>query len=299
MANTYAYRGGSSVRNKRNEKRSGNLRKWLWSFPAALLLVGGGVWLTLALRDEPLPQEKDDTSPRIGRHVKEVKPATPARKGREASAGEVSAVALPKPKRPNLPQRGPHTNLYGYVINQPTSEHVITNAPSREFQSLEELVFSNATDQKIAALLLMEPGEMLVGDASSLFGRGFARQFKRALEKPIEIGPDDPPEIVELKNAVHETREELRQRLAAGEDIAQLMQDTYADMQQLGTYREQLRKQMAEFLRDRTLSKEDAEDFVKAANELLAQRGATSLKMPRFAVRRFELMEARMKGKEK
>lgn len=295
MANTYAYRGGSSVRRKHGESRSGSRRKWLWAILAVLSLVGGGLWLTLTLQDEPLPQEKDDASPNSGRYVKEVKPASPARKGRE----EVSAAALPKPKARNPPQQGPHTNLYGYVINQPTSEHVITNAPSQEFQSLEERLFSNTADQKIAALLVMEPGEMLVGDASSLFGRGFVRQFKRAIEKPIEIAPDDPPEIVATKKAVHETREELRQRLAAGEDIAQLMQDTYADMQQLGTYREQLRKQMAEFLRDRTLSKEDAEDFVKAANELLAQRGATSLKMPRFAVRRFELMEARKKGKEK
>ena len=67
----------------------------------------------------------------------------------------------------------------------------------------------------------------------------------------------------------------------------------YKELQSLGLYREELKDQIAKLARDKTLRKEDMDDFVKAANMMLEARGGSPLQMPRFAARRFMLESQR------
>lgn len=193
--------------------------------------------------------------------------------------------------RSNVPpeQQVMHTNQYGYVINRPHTAVVITNKMDEADKPLEERIFDNSADQKIAGLLLLEPGEMLIGDASSLFGKGFTRAFLKSLEVPIIATKDDDEVVAELKRAVRDTKIELKARYDAGEDIAALMLKEREELQALGLYREELKNEIRKLARDKEIGEEDMEDFVKAANIMLEERGGKPLEMPRFAARRFRL----------
>ena len=231
-------------------------------------------------------------TPRGGGVIAEVRPAI-----NTAAARQPPSRTESPSRRANVPpeQQVMHTNLYGYVINRPSTAVVITNKVDDADRPFEERVFENSADQKIAGLLLLKPGEMLVGDPSSLFGRGFARAFLKSIESPIIISKEDDEATAELKRAVIASKIEIKARHDAGEDIGELMAREYKELQTLGLYREELKDQIAKLARDKTLREEDMEDFVKAANMMLEARGGSPLQMPRFAARRF-LLERRRHG---
>lgn len=184
-----------------------------------------------------------------------------------------------------------HTNMYGYVINRPHTAIVITNKVNDADKPIEERIFTNSADQKIAALLLLEPGEIMIGDASSFFGKGFTRSFLRSIETPIVVTKNDDEFTANLKRAVIDTKLELKVRYDEGEDIAQLMLKERNELQALGLYREELKEEIHKLARDKSLSEEAMQDFINAANKMLEERGGKPLEMPRFAARRFLLQQ--------
>ena len=184
-----------------------------------------------------------------------------------------------------------HTNIYGYVINRPHTAIIITNKVNDADKPIEERIFANSADQKIAALLLLEPGEMMIGDASSLFGKGFIRSFLRSIETPIVVTDNDDEFTANLKRAVIDTKLELKSRYDEGEDIAQLMLKERNELQALGLYREELKEEIHKLARNKSLSEEAMQDFINAANKMLEERGGKPLEMPRFAARRFLLQQ--------
>ncbi|MBQ3344080.1 MAG: hypothetical protein IJG84_19430 [Kiritimatiellae bacterium] len=276
--------------NSRSQRGAAAARKPRVLLVALVLLVlGAGVWW--AVRGGGGTASATDVR-KAGR-IAERKPDLPKARVEEAPRGEVAE------RRSNVPpeQRVMHTNVYGYVINRPHTAVVITNKLDDAEKPVEERIFSNSADQKIAGLLLLEPGEMLVGDATSLFGRGFTRAFLKSIETPIVVEEGDDQFTAELKRAVREAKKELKAKYDAGEDIGKLMLEEVRELQEIGLYREELKDQVAKFSRDKSQSEEDLGDFVKAANMLLESRGGKPLKMPRFAARRFALDRAR-RGEE-
>ena len=177
-----------------------------------------------------------------------------------------------------------------YTIKPPT-ERVYTNRPT--YTSIAYRAFKARSDQKIAELLTLEPGESILGDPEVLFGKGFSRSFLKSLETPIVIEPDDDEETRALKAAVRETRKELKARLDAGEDIAETMRGVFKELREIGLYRDELEKQLKGIAKDKSMSEKDMEDFVTAANQMLSERGAKPLTMPRVAARRFEVLRAK------
>ena len=252
----------------------------------AVVVLAVGAWWWLARR---APEPKA--------------PKSPARKATREKAKVIPHVRREKPTpvieeaapRSNVPpeQQVMHTNAYGYVINRPHTKIVITNKVDDADRPLEERVFTNSADQKIAGLLMLEPGEMLVGDASSLFGRGFTRAFLKSLESPIIVTKDDDETTAELKRAVRDAKIEIKARYDAGEDIAALMAKEREELQAIGLYRKELENEIRKIARDDAIGEADMADFVKAANMMLQGRGGKPLEMPRFAARRFKLERVR------
>ena len=156
-------------------------------------------------------------------------------------------------------------------------------------KTIEELVFKNAGDLKIAGLLTTEPGEMLIGDNEEMFYRDFKKDFLKSLETPIVIEKDDSPEVVALKKAVHETRMELKKRLDNGEDIAQIMIDTRKELRELGAYREELKKMVEDYRNKEATSSQDLQDMVNATNKMLEERGAKKITMQEFYYKQIDL----------
>ena len=251
---------------------------------AVLLVIGAGVWW--AVRggggDAPTP------SVRPAGPIAERKPDLPKAPRAEPEAAGQKRRLTPLEKARLAPM---HTNAYGYVINRPHTKVVHTNNQALAMLSDAEKVFSNTADRKIAALLTLEPGEMLVGDPTSLFGRGFRRKFIESLKQPELVLETDSDEVRTLKRAVIDVKADLKARMDAGEDVCEVMQRAYREAQEIGLYRENLRGEVSRIARDRALSEEDVKDFVAAANKLLSGRGAKPLTMPRTAARRLQLMK--------
>ena len=138
-------------------------------------------------------------------------------------------------------------------------------------------IFAHESENEIAALLTMVPGETLVGTPS--YDRWFERDFRKALSEPIAVTEEDTPEQAALKREMVEVREELRRRMDAGEDIAQVMSETREEYQRLADYRETIWGLVRETRRNAGMTDADVEDFVSAANEKLAERGIAPIEL--------------------
>lgn len=145
-------------------------------------------------------------------------------------------------------------------------------------------VFRHAAEEHISWLLDMKVGEPVVGDYA--YGDAFRRSFRESLGEPVEVLDTDDARTRELKAAVQETKEELRRRMAAGEDVAEIMNDALDEHRRLARYRRELQERLREIRADAgAYDERDVEDFTKAANELLAREGLPPLAMPRAVMR--------------
>jgi len=152
-----------------------------------------------------------------------------------------------------------------------------TNDTSRTEAPPEYAIFSHVSENEIACLLTMEPGMTLVGEPS--YGKRFVEDFMKSCETPIVVTEDDTPEQAELKRLMNETKIDLRQRMADGEDLGQILRDTRQEYSRLAEYKQTLEHELNELKKDNSLSMDDIDDFVKAANKLLDAKGIAPIKM--------------------
>lgn len=146
-------------------------------------------------------------------------------------------------------------------------------------QSIEDLTFRHPVDRRIASLLLIEPGEML---DEPYYDKTFTRAFLRTLDDPEIPLETDTPEQRELKRAVAGVKGELKARYDAGEDIMQVLCDAQEELRQLGAYKEELAEEVRKYAKDGSVSAEDVQMYVDAANKMLEKRGLTPMKVTGF-----------------
>lgn len=156
-----------------------------------------------------------------------------------------------------------------------------------ELGSHQPKIFRHAAEEHISWLLDMKVGEPVIGDYA--YGDAFRRSFRESLAEPVEILDTDDARTRELKAAVQETKEELRRRMEAGEDVAEAMNDAMDEFRRLARYRQELQSQLREIRADGgRYSDQDVEDFTRAANEMLRREGLPPLAMPRALMRGLE-----------
>ena len=167
---------------------------------------------------------------------------------------------------------------------------VVTNTPGKF--SIADKTFKHSADVELGNLLMVEPGDDLLGDTAGMY-RGFNKEFDEALTEPIEYSDDDTPIQREMKQAVNELRKELKDRRAKGEDIEKIMEDTRNQLKELSLYRQELEDEVRKLSTD-DLTQNDYEDLVAAANQMLKERGIKPLEMPstvRHAIRLRKIQE--------
>lgn len=171
---------------------------------------------------------------------------------------------------------------------------VITNSTEQMHRSLPEKVFENGAEQHIGLLLSKEPGTMIIGEMQ--YGERFVKKFLRSCEVPIIISKDDPDEVVALKKAVMEAKIELKARYDAGEDIAEIMNQTRRELVELGSYRHELDNLIRSFRKEHgsNLTSQDYENVVAAANKMLDERGCAPIKNHDLHIQRLKLREAKI-----
>lgn len=148
--------------------------------------------------------------------------------------------------------------------------------------TLADRSFDCMTDRMIASLLTTTPGEGMFGSSEELYA-DFDEEFEKSLSKEIKINTEDSDEEREIKQAVIELRKELKERKASGESLSKLMIDTRNQLMELAGYRDELEQQVEKLKADNDFSEKDEEDLIKAANQMLEDRGVKPFVLPSAA----------------
>jgi len=175
----------------------------------------------------------------------------------------------------------------GYINNSS-----LTEPPARY------AIFHHRSENEIAALLTMEPGETLVGTPDY---RGMTADFMKSCEEPIVATADDDEYTRDLKKQMNAVKIELRQRMANGEKLEDILTETREEYQQLSRYRNMLNDELRDYLNNPDNTDQDIEDFVTAANKMLDEKGVAPLKLGLITRRRLEMMKEQreLKGEYK
>lgn len=215
----------------------------------------------------------------------ESRPASvPVRKG----AGHTAGRGSPSPTASSLPSPAPVKKA------KKAKGEGIASSPGK--YSFADMTFSNHADVVLGNLLTMEYGDDLLGDPDEAYS-GFAEAFDRALEYPIDISEDDDDFQRELKEGVIEMREELARRRLAGENIEEILSDTWRQMKELGLFRKDVDSQVEGQLDD-GMTQEDYENLVGEANRILAEEGIKPLELPATLKRALRLRRLQARDSE-
>lgn len=232
-------------------------------------------------------------------------PAQGTRRRAQGTIKEVTPAAAPKaeatqvPEKPTeLPPQRVGEVRNGYRLLPNGRMHKVVGVVTCEVArvSLAERVFDEPSDQNIASLMMIEPGDSLLGGSEDYYD-DFNTTFLESLKTPIIITKDDTEEVKELKQAVIDARKELKDRLDAGEDLTKVMRESREQMRELGLYRDEIEEQVKNIIADKgDLTKQDLKDLVGAANKMLEDRGAKPIEIN--AAFAHQIRRARMREME-
>lgn len=237
---------------------------------SVMAAIGVAVWFFLSDEtpkvEKPAPEKPKIVKPKPPKEVKRVAVETPKVEKKLPKwkypverTNELNAVELRK-------WRAMHRPPPGY-----TNTTSLTEAPPKY------AIFKHRSENEIAALLTMTPGETLVG--TPVYTKRFTDDFLKSLENPIIATEEDSPEDAELKRAMVETKIELKARMDAGEDLGQILLDTRREYQDLARYKFMLQNEINEIKKNPDATIQDVENFVTAANQLLEQKGIAPIKL--------------------
>lgn len=251
------------------------------------------LWVIFGGRAE---SEKEDSAPKKNAVQKVISPAEKKVEAKTAEEKVAKDVIIWRGKEyPLYDAKGGKAYITGYGVRYHTPR-VITNTASAQVAiPWEAKPFKHSTDRMIAILLNTEPGQMFVGEFK--YDKDFNKRFKKSLETPITIEDGDLEHIRLIKEAVIETRKDLKERMDNGEDIGQVIFDTQKEFQELGAYKHELTRLLEKLSRQKDMTEKDMDDYVRAANDMLESRGCSKLTMPELMRRSVRMREKMLKTK--
>ena len=270
-----------------------------------LAAIAGGAWWWFG-RDGERPSHAEAPA-----KPKAVKPAKPERK-HVAKPVAKPAPVVKEVKKPRAPETREERlawfkKKYGDNIpeNLKTTVYFLEHPPTTTYKPLPqpEDVFKHQSEKTIAAVLMLQPGTFVM--RRTVYDESFDADFVKAVQEPTPIEEDDSDETKALKTAVNEVRAEWIERMKAGEKPSDIMNEAMNTAYELGKYTRELEELLHEANDNPSMTNEDVEDFVKAANAMLKEKGAGELQMPdllrrqarlRRIVRKAQLEEQTQKG---
>ena len=243
-----------------------------------LAAVGVGVWrwMATAREDARPPVEKPAKSkvekpqqprPKQGRTSPSAKVENPVPSATDG--GKVDATP-PKEVRMYNGQRvvrvDATTNSAGMLVERlytaDGKKHRLTHFPPP--------VFKHASDELLATFISTPQGAEMP-PLPDLSRENMEEQFRKSLEDEIEIKPDDPEHIKDLKAKVMIVRENMKEMLSEGRSFADVLEETRRTMNENVEIRSRAMVQYHELLRKGHA--DDAEKLRLKMNEVLTQMG--------------------------
>ena len=136
-------------------------------------------------------------------------------------------------------------------------------------------IFKNVAENEIARLITMRLGDSMIG--MRRYDERFEREFKKSLETPIVVSKDDAPEDAELKRDMIAVKIEICDRLAEGETLKDILDETRSELQRLARVKRAIQQ---EVLAQTSGGLDDGEvqAYIDAANILLEREGIAPIK---------------------
>lgn len=256
-------------------------RKVLSAIVFAFVLLGAGLYVAFMVGGKEEENIKNSLS--ISKNTTSVKDY-PKKKDIciEAESAEESKSVVEKSK-PELKTYRDERGILRYEGGLRVPGQRPTAKPI-ELGSHQPKIFRHSAEEHISWLIDMKIGEPIIGDYE--YGEHFLKSFMESLKEPIEILDTDDAVTRDLKKAVEETKEDLRKRMDAGEDIVKIMNDTMNEYRRLARYKQDLQIELNKIRHDtENYTDQDVVDFTMAANELLKKNGLPPLSMPRAVMR--------------
>ena len=238
---------------------------------AAAVVAIAAVCVFVFSGEDAAPAEKAEKK---AEKIKEVTPA-PAPKAGKAT----ERPKREKPKKSHYWEQPTTNGLSGCQILK--WKHVRVKPPSytndafRMRPKSEYEIFDTRAENEIAMLMAVPPGTEIVGSPD--YGEAFRKEFLKSCETPIVVSDDDTEYQKQLKQDMIQMKAELRQRMADGEDICEIMAESRLEMRRLNAIKEQIEQGMRELMKD-AQSEEDVDDTIRATNKLLEQHGIAPIK---------------------
>lgn len=230
--------------------------------------------------------ECGEKNERRARRIAEVKPTIP----NSAKTNDVVKVdeESPDPQKVGEIKNGKIRLANGKIH---VMHGIVTNTSG--MAKLKCDIFTHKSENVIARLLTIKPGQFLVGTPH--YNGRITKDFLESLKEPIIISPDDSDYDKELKRAVREAKVELKIAYDNGEDIEKILLDSRAEFQKLGRYKEELRRMTTKQL-SAASTPEEVDDYIKAANVMLEQKGIAPMNPTPFERIKLRLQEQLQKG---
>ena len=265
---------------------------------AFVLLLAGGAWWWLG-RAGARPSRVVDVPVKSKAMPKEVKPSV-------AKGAKAVPVRPVRPMRKPIVPKTPEERLafikkiYGDNIpeNLKSEVYFLEHPPTTTYRPMPrpEDVFKHPSEKTIAAVLLLKPGAFVM--QRTVYDESFDEDFKKAMAEPTSIEDGDSDADRELKAAVSEVKAEFAERMAKGEKPSEIMTKAMEEAYELGKFTREIDEMLQEVEDDPTKTNQDVEDFVKAANELLKEKGLEQLEMPELLGRKVRLRRAIFKAQQ-
>ena len=148
--------------------------------------------------------------------------------------------------------------------------------PKANYRKAKYEIFNHRSENAIAGLLMHKPGQGMIG--TPVYGEKFEQDFLKSCEEPIIIDENDDDYSRSLKEQMKETKIELRQRMADGESLGQILLDTHKELQKLGQIRQSIEEDMRKAIRETAATEADVDDCFEAANMMLESKGLAPMR---------------------
>lgn len=257
------------------------------------LLAACAVGVFLLWPGEERPEARQ--TPKAQSKPKPQKVARPVRHREPvATNAPTEKVATPAPERPWKVGE----TRDGYILLPSGRRHKVLGVTTNFTSSAEKpkyAIFHHHVENEIASLLTMRPGEGIVG--TPRYSPKLNEEFLKSLENPIIVYDEDSEEDKALKNAMVETKAQLKERLENGEDLAQILLDTRREYQELARYRMTIEAELVKFKRRENVTEQDLDDFINAANATLAKKGIAPMKLGAITRQKLKMRDAKTQSK--
>jgi hypothetical protein len=263
----------------------------------AVLIAGVAAWWMWPEQEKKVGEKGESKKQMEAAPVQSIKvKAEPKAEVNPEKPKRLTKKGTPIPDRVQKDARGVYRYPNGQRWVDPNDLNIVKHPKPR-------LLFKNTSENQIAVLLRLDPTRMapfLIGRRLP-YGERFVKDFVKSLdETPVVYDKNDTPEEAALRQAVIETKAELKAAMDRGEDIAKIMNDTQKELDRLCQYHNDLKKMVKEAVDNPEFTDKDVEDYVTAANEMLKKQGLNGLTMPNLVNRqaRLLMMKERKKALE-